>query len=253
MKFKVLFLVPLILAIAACGGPTYRSRVLETPGSRDLKPWERPYEVNGKRYEPLRGGEHAGYVEEGLASWYGRDFHGKRTSNGEVYDMHAPTAAHKTLPLGVYVKVHNLANGREAVARINDRGPFVKGRIIDLSYALASELEVVGPGTAPVRIEALGFRQTDSAGHATYRQPASYTTGSYAVQVGAFTIRDNAERLAQQLKMRYGNAAVQEGWVGSRLFYRVRAGRYASVQAAETARAGFETGGYPSSFVVALE
>ncbi len=241
------------VALTACGGPAYRSRVIDTPGDRNLKPWEKPYEVNGERYQPLRHDEQTGYFEEGIASWYGKDFHGKRTSNGEIYDMHKPTAAHKTLPLGVYVKVKNLANGREAVARINDRGPFVRGRIIDLSYALAKDLGVIGPGTAPVRIEALGFRQSDRSGHVTYRQPASYSVGSYAVQIGAFTVRDNADRLAAQIKSRYGYAGVQASRVGDRLFYRVRAGRYSSLQAAETACAEFEKDGYPNSFVVALE
>ena len=88
------------------------------------------------------------FVEEGVASWYGEDFHGKLTSNGEVYDMYAMTAAHKTLPLGVYVRVTNKQNGQSAVVRVNDRGPFVDTRIIDLSYAAAKQLGVVGPGTA---------------------------------------------------------------------------------------------------------
>lgn len=260
-----------LLALVACAGPAYSPRgetpVRPAPPSPPasvrppaearppgaMKPWERPYEVFGERYEPMRGDAHAGFVEEGLASWYGKDFHGRKTSNGEVYDMHGRTAAHKTLPLGVYVRVRNLANGKESICRINDRGPFVRGRVIDLSYTMAQELEVVGPGTAPVRIEALGFQEMDAAGRPVYRQPRSYADGSFAVQVGAFGLRDNAERLAAQLRARHGAASVQEGWVDGRLFYRVRAGRYGSLEAAEAAKAGFETGGYPNSFVVAME
>jgi rare lipoprotein A len=167
--------------------------------------------------------------------------------------MYGMTAAHKTLPLGVSVKVTNQANGRETVVRVNDRGPFIRGRIIDLSYSAANALGVVGPGTAPVRIEALGYREKDSAGHVAYRQPRSYTVDSYSVQVGAFTVQDNARRLSAQLQARYGYAGVQEGWVGGKLFYRVRAGRYPSIEAAEVARLSFEVNGYPNSFVVATE
>ena len=145
----------LLLLTASCGSPAYRTRVVDTPGNASLKGHQKAYEVNGERYHPLR--DHAGFTEEGLASWYGSDFHGKRTSNGELYDMYAQTAAHKTLPLGVSVRVTNTANGRSTVVRVNDRGPFVRGRIIDLSYTAAKELGVVGPGTAPVRVEALGY------------------------------------------------------------------------------------------------
>lgn len=239
------------LVLAGCGGPQYTTRVLDTPQSRDLKGYEKPYLVNGKRYDPLRS--HEGFVQEGVASWYGADFHGKKTSNGEIYDMNAMTAAHKTLPLGVFVEVTNRANGARAIVRVNDRGPFVKGRIIDLSYAAAKKLGVVGPGTAPVRIVALGYRESDRPGAVGYRQPASYDIGSFAIQVGAFTVYGNAERLAGKLRTRYGTAGIQQGYVGGRLFYRVRVGRYTSLEAAETARERLEVAGYPNSFVVAME
>jgi len=253
MRSRLFYLILLAFLLAACSRPAYRSRVIETPETRGLKGWEKPYEVNGERYQPLRQQEHVGFSEEGLASWYGKDFHGKYTSNGEVYDMYAMTAAHKTLPLGVSVKVTNQANGRQTVVRVNDRGPFVKGRIIDLSYSAAKELGVVGPGTAPVRIEALGYQESDAAGHIAYRQPKNYAVDSYSVQVGAFTVQDNARRLSAQLQARYGYAGVEEGWVGGKLFYRVRAGRYPDMAAAEAARTGFEANGYPNSFVVATE
>lgn len=253
MKSRTALLLLCTSLLASACAPAYRSRVIETPDTRGLKPWEKPYEINGERYKPMRRGEDAGFVEQGVASWYGHHFHGKKTSNGEIYDMHARTAAHKTLPLGVTVKVKNLANGRETLARINDRGPFVKGRIIDLSYTLAKELGVDGPGTAPVRIEALGYRETGAGGEIVYRQPKSYTIGNYAVQIGAFTVRDNADRLADQMRGLHGAASVQEGWVNGKLFYRVRVGKYTTVASAESAKSGFEQGGYANSFVVGLD
>ncbi len=211
-------LAVLLFFLAACSAPQYRTRVIDEPATGVLKPWEKPYEVNGKRYQPLRGDNHSGYVEEGIASWYGRDFHGKKTSNGEIYDMHGSTAAHKTLPLGIYVKVKNMANNREAIARINDRGPFVKGRIIDLSYTLAKELDVVSAGTAPVRIEALGFRDADASGTFHWRQPKSYTPDLFAIQIGSFGVRENAERLASQMRSRHGFAGIQEEVLGGKTF-----------------------------------
>ena len=240
----------LLLFLVACGGPTYQVRVLDTPSHPDLKPTQKPYEVNGTRYDPIPSAE--GFVEEGIASWYGKDFHGRKTSNGEIYDMHGLTAAHKTLPMNVYLKVTNLDNGRTAVVRVNDRGPFVKSRIIDLSYAAASQLGVVGPGTAPVRVEALGYREgggNDVEPH--YRQPVSYDAGSFMVQVGAFTIRENAYRLADKLRGQYGQAAVAEGWVDGQKFYRVRVGLYASLVLAGDALRDIERSGYANSFIVA--
>jgi rare lipoprotein A len=255
MRSRYILLILILLILAACSRPAYRSRVIDTPETKGLKGWEKPYEVNGERYEPMRRSQadHVRFAEEGIASWYGKDFHGKYTSNGEIYDMYAMTAAHKTLPLGVSVKVTNQANGNEAVVRVNDRGPFIRGRIIDLSYSAANELGVVGPGTAPVRIEALGYQEMDSAGRLAYRQPNRYTVDSYSVQVGAFTVQDNARRLSARLQASYGYAGIQEGWVGGKLFYRVRAGRYPNIEAAEAAKLGFEENGYPNCFVVATE
>ena len=111
------------------------------------------YEVFGESYSVLDTS--LGYDEQGVASWYGEPFHGRRTSSGETYDMHKLSAAHRSLPLPTYVEVTNLDNGRRIVVRINDRGPFHDGRIIDLSYAAARKLDIVGPGTAPVRVRAL--------------------------------------------------------------------------------------------------
>ncbi len=164
--------------------------------------------------------------------------------------MNAMTAAHKTLPLGVYVNVRNIDNGQEAVVRINDRGPFVKGRIIDLSYAAAKKLGVDAVGTAAVRIEALGYR---GSGEDRYEAVDSYDAGTYTVQVGAFREYSNAERLSADMKKRYGFSEIHETSLQGSTFYRVYAGKYASLMAAEKAEREFSGHGYPGSFTVSLE
>lgn len=222
-----------------------------TVPDRPLRPWEKPYVVNGERFDPLL--DHQGFVEEGIASWYGTDFHGKKTSNGEIYDMHAMTAAHKILPLGVWVRVRNLKSGQEQILRINDRGPFVAGRVIDLSYAGAQALGLVGPGTAPVRVEALGFQAIDSAGRISYQAPPRYDLGNFSIQVGAFTLAANAQKKAAEMERLHGFASVQTGVVNGTLFHRVRAGKYGSLAEAEKGRLMFEGQGFRNCFVVSLD
>jgi rare lipoprotein A len=209
---------------------------------------QKPYTVMGQRYEPLASPE--GFVQSGIASWYGPDFHGKNTSNGEVYDMNGMTAAHKTLPLGVYVKVKNTENGREAVLRINDRGPCVKNRVIDLSYAAAKKLGVDRAGTAPVRIEALGYRD---GGSGRYKAIDNYDTGRFAVQVGSFKDQGNAERLSSILRKESGYSTVSRANVKGAIYYRVLAGKYTSLRAADKAEREFIDHGYPGSFAVAVD
>ncbi len=173
-----------------------------------------------------RGGA---YRERGIASWYGGKFHGRITANGEVYNMHAMTAAHKTLPFDTVVEVRNLDNGRSTVVRINDRGPFVRGRIIDLSLSAAKEIGMVGPGTARVEIRAL-------------RRAEPILTGHYAVQVGSFRDRSSAEELTRQPALRsYGSRIESHGG-----YHRVLVGHFARRQKAlELARTlqrqGFST------------
>jgi rare lipoprotein A len=188
-----------------------------------------------------------------MASWYGRKFHGKKTSSGEIYDMNAMTAAHKTLPMGTMVKVTNKENGLETVVRINDRGPFVRGRIIDVSYAAAKRLGLVKSGTARVRIEALGDREEADSGQSSYQTSAKQTAGGYAVQIASFARKENARRLVEEMRLKVGIAAIHQVWVDGTPFYRVRAGRYPSIQAAEEAQGRFERQGYPHCFVVAME
>ncbi len=245
--FGVLFAA---LLLASCSSPNH---VIDTPEYRGLKYWQKPYVVQGKRYDPVL--DCRGYTEKGLASWYGRDFHGRKTSNGETYNMHAMTAAHKTLPLGIHVKVKNLRNGKEAVVRLNDRGPFVKGRIIDLSYSAAKKVGIVGPGTAPVRIEVLGVPQTDlKSQKAAYQAPPpTKKVAGFAVQVAAFSAPENARYFVGRLKHQFGPASIQNVEVGGNRFYRVRVGSYPSLEAAEQARLHIQRNGFPNSFVVAYD
>ena len=242
---RLLFICGLI---TSCGGHekhTYRS---ESPPVTKI---QKPYTVNGERYEPLSS--HEGFVQSGISSWYGSDFHGKKTSNGEIYDMYAMTAAHKTLPFGVYIKVTNRDNGREGVVRINDRGPFVAGRIIDLSYSAAKDLGVVASGTAQVKIEALGYFDKAVNGKTTYRPPVSYDRGSFGIQVGAFGNLENARRMADSIKQRYGASSIREAIVKGALYYRVRAGNYTSLKEAEKARDRSSDKAISGGFVVALD
>ena len=173
----------------------------------------------GKHYEPLQS--HVGFVQTGVASWYGKDFHGKKTSNGETYNMNAMTAAHKTLPLGVFIKVRNTDNGQETVVRVNDRGPFVKGRILDLSYAAAKEIGLIGPGQARVKITYLG-RDT------SYVKEVRYVSsgGPYTVQVGSFRELDNALHLKAGLELNYKEVYIIETEIKKTSHYRVRVGKF---------------------------
>lgn len=155
-----------------------------------------------------------GETETGLASWYGDPYHGRRTANGEVYDMNAMTAAHRTMPFNTWVRVLNLENDLYTTVRINDRGPFIEGRIIDLSRAAAKAIGMLGPGTALVRLE-------------TVQQPGGEPSSlaSYSVQVGAFLVEENARSLQAQLAPRYGNVFIQPHEAPDGLYYRVRVGR----------------------------
>ncbi len=249
MLSRLVLLFCCILLVFGCA--TKKSNVAESPEADRLRlrASQRPYTVLGQRYEPLMS--HEGFVQSGVASWYGRDFHGKNTSSGERYDMNAMTAAHKTLPLGVYVKVHNKENDRDAVVRVNDRGPFVKGRIIDLSFAAAKKLGMDGPGTASVRIEALGYRE--GGGADSYKAPASYDSGNYTIQVGSFKEHGNAERLSREMKKLSGFSEIHLTNVNGEDFYRVYAGKYPSLTAAEAAEKDYGEHGYPGSFVVSLD
>jgi rare lipoprotein A len=177
------------------------------------------YEVYGVRYTVLP--ESRGYVERGVASWYGPDFHGVATSTGEAYDMYSMTAAHRTLPLPAYARVTNLRNGRSVVVRINDRGPFKANRIIDLSYSAALRLDMVRDGTTLVEVRTLEPEGTP---------PPPPAPAAIHAQVGAFAAEANATRLLERLRaLGVADAFVRRDEVAGRTVYRVRVGPIASV------------------------
>jgi rare lipoprotein A len=187
------------------------------------------YEVGGRRYHVLASS--AGYVERGIASWYGSKFQGRRTSSGELYDMNAMTAAHPTLPIPTYVQVTNLRNGRKVIVKINDRGPFLRNRLIDLSYVAAVKLGITAEGTGLVEVRAIDPavpKEAAAAPAAAHEDPDLY------LQVGAFSDRDKARRLLKRLSPVTEGAAVNisEGTSDTvhGPVYRVRIGPLSDVQ-----------------------
>ena len=203
-------------------GPVPRAE----PRSRYGNP--KSYVVNGKKYFTLRSSR--GFVQRGIASWYGPKFHGRRTSSGETYDMHKMTAAHKTLPLPTYVLVRSLATGRQIVVRVNDRGPFHGDRIIDLSYAAATKLGIARRGTGPVEVRALepGTKVRSAA-----RTRRSEPTRLF-VQAGAFKAAANATKLRTRLATVSSlPVRVRRAISNGKVMYRVWLGPVSSVEEAD--------------------
>ncbi len=181
------------------------------------------YDVQGKRYFVLATAD--GYVERGVASWYGPTFHGVSTSMGEPYDMYGMSAAHKTLPLPAYARVTNLKNGRSCVVRINDRGPFVANRIIDLSYSAAAKLDMLREGTTLVEVRAITPAAPD-----TLTRSAESPPPELWMQAGAFAEAANAQRLSARLRSAgLPGVSVLSPIAGEQHLYRVRVGPVASV------------------------
>lgn len=213
----------------------------------------RPYNIFGVSYRPLATSQ--GYRERGVASWYGKKFHGRRTSNGEIYDMYAMTAAHKTLPLPSYVRVRNLNNGRSVVVRVNDRGPFLDNRLIDLSYAAASRLGIIGTGTGIVEVEGVG---TNEPVVTAATPPVQIVRTAVAaepprlyLQVGAFASRDNAEALRNRLaSANLKPVHVEPAQLDGTPLYRVRIGPMDSVDQSDRMAARVHAQGLPTPIVV---
>lgn len=209
------------------------------------------YVVMGQRYYVMDSA--TGFSQRGVASWYGPDFHGKRTSSGETYDMHAMTAAHKTLPIPVYVRVKNLSNGKSVVVKVNDRGPFAHKRIIDLSYAAAKKLDMVGPGTSEVEIEVLSSSR--SAPRATVRaiplQANTRPGGDIFLQLGSFGSQLNAQSLHNELTANKESAVViRQAKTDKGDFYRVWIGPLLDVSEAELVQKRLSEKGYPGARIV---
>jgi rare lipoprotein A len=231
----------LFFAFSSCSTPSPQPKA--KPGQ------PKPYRVGKTWYYPVS--DATNFRQKGKASWYGKKFHGKKTSSGEIYNMHAMTAAHKTLPLGTYVRVHNLDNGKSIEVRVNDRGPFVRGRIIDLSYAGATKLDIVGAGTAPVEIVALGKAGAPDSGRSKGYVPVDYYSGNFTFQVGAFSQKENAVRLKQKLEKKYMNVHIVPFDDGKRIMYRVRVGRASSLKQAEEYESILIQQGFTGAFIVA--
>ncbi|HXG51644.1 MAG TPA: septal ring lytic transglycosylase RlpA family protein [candidate division Zixibacteria bacterium] len=187
------------LVLAACSVPLSRSRAPSLPEARP--------------------------TQSGIASWYGPGFHGQPTASGAIYDQNDLTAAHQTLPLGTRVMVTNLTNGAAVEVTVNDRGPFAKGRIIDLSYAAARSIGMIGPGTAPVRIEVI---DGGPEGVREIRQSLDYT-----LQLGSFSRRENAEQLRDRLATAFPDVAVVPLRLKDAVYYRVRMGTFPDRASAE--------------------
>lgn len=217
---------------------TGKCKAVSAPGPKKIG---KPYKINGVTYYPMESAD--GYSEVGIASWYGPGFHGKLTANGERYNQKAMTAAHKTLPLPTLVKVENLENGKSIVVRVNDRGPYSKGRIIDLTETGAKRLGMLDKGTAKVRVSVLS---EDPDCYVSHGQAVNIDSGNFAVQVGAFTVEDNAKRLADKIGSK---AVISKGYARDTEWHRVWVTGYTSREQAENAVSS-ELNEYDGAFVV---
>ena len=219
-------------------------------GKRRIPGTQRPYVINSRTYYPLPSAE--GFVQSGIASWYGHDFHGRSTSNGETYNMHDITAAHKLLPMHTMLLVQNNENGRQVVVRVNDRGPFVQGRIIDLSYGAAKKLGLVHAGTARVTITALGeVNNTDSRGRISFKDHADLRSGEYFVQIGAFLQKYNAIKLQDKFAKANHKAVIRKAEVNGKLFYRVQVYVGQTLNSARKSERALLNKGYRGAFIIA--
>ncbi|QGY40661.1 septal ring lytic transglycosylase RlpA family protein [Pseudodesulfovibrio cashew] len=244
-RILALFAVSVLLAMTGCA-----SHVPSSPPSggkisapRTYDPKTKPYTVLGRTYYPLQSA--AGYDEVGLASWYGSDFHGNKTADGRTYNMYGISAAHKTLPLGTRVRVTNLENDRSVELTINDRGPFVRGRILDLSYGAAKRLGTVERGVAKVRITALG-----AAPGAKRVQVVKSAIKYYHVRVGAFAVRDNAERTHRRLVAAgYTGAVINTVNRDGQILHIVQAGSFVSRDKAEAVQLRLKSQ-FPTCYIV---
>jgi len=248
LTIQFALIVSLTLLIPACGSTPGKFRT--SPG--ETRATQRSYTVNHKVYYPIASAD--GYRETGIASWYGSRFHGKRTANGEVFDMHASTAAHKTLPMNTILLVQNLENGKETVVRINDRGPFTRKRIIDLSYLSASRLDMLKTGTARVRIIALGEAPATAAKKRLQPERLKhqdFNRGRFYVQIGSFLNRNNAERQAHRFVDQGTKAVIQPYFTPEKTFYRVQVFADASLANARNFEKQLIDNGYPNAFVIA--
>lgn len=284
-------LLTVALVLSACSSPKKGNGTFKRPAASDGAPSRnvniasipnaipkreprskygnpKSYVVFGKRYHVLKSSK--GFVQRGIASWYGTKFHGKRTSSGELYDMFAMTAAHKSLPLPTYVEVTNLDNGRKVIVKVNDRGPFIDGRIIDLSHTSARKLNIIGSGTGRVEIRAIDPSRYGKAAKKPAikkkmeKKPrkvlasepktppsAALATERLFVQIGAFSNIRNAENVQKDLYQRLGpRLRIDAHYSEAEKLYRVRIGPIASKDDAERVHAKLNRIGFPGSRII---
>ncbi len=266
-KFIAVFLtiqmITCLLFLTGCG-----ERQIDT-ASHDVgvgpsKATQRPYVIRGIKYYPIPSAR--GFKETGLASWYGKKFHGRRTSNGEIYNMHAMTAAHKTLPMGTVLRVKSLKNGRQITVRINDRGPFIRGRVIDLSYAAARKLDMVGDGVKKVRITAISehIAQTNNrvvildggnkraAISVPLPEPRYSQTkrSNFYIKLQSFDNIEEARLLARRFTGAGKNATIQQFPAAGTFFYRVLVEGGRSLDEVRVYKKFLLTNGFPYAMIV---
>lgn len=234
----------LILIIMICGCSMFAPSPAKHYYETGTTPYtQRPYTVLGETYYPINNS--SGFRQTGLASWYGLDFHGKKTSSGEIYNTYALTAAHKTLPMNTHVLVKNMENQKQVVVRINDRGPFVKGRIIDLSLKAAKQIDIAEKGVARVLITALAKNKQDYA-------PDFYKKRFFTIQVGSFSNIENARYLVKKLKDMNYMARIESFSDHNNLtFYRIRVNRFKDIENAKKHAEKLLRDGFTEAMVVA--
>lgn len=228
MRYKNLILIALIILII----PSCASKKPENRGSS--------YYVFGKKYTTIKSSK--GFTQKGIASWYGPKFHGRKTANGETYNMHEMTCAHKALPFNTMLEVKNLSNGKKIIVRVNDRGPFVNKRIIDLSFKAGKKLGIDITGTAPVIITSVDGYSKDDYMHQTF-----------TIQVGAFSSMDNAKRLKKKLSAEFSPVFIKKFEKEGNIFYRVRAGKFSGLKNAEKNEKKLKQKGYKNAFSIAFD
>lgn len=242
------FFLPFLMVLSLCLLPGSGSSSTVAKQEKRIPATQRPYIIKNRTYYPLPSSQ--GYEEIGIASWYGGDFHGRSTSNGETYDMYDMTAAHKLLPMHTMLLVTNLDNGRQTVVRVNDRGPFVQGRIIDVSLSAAKKLALWQKGTARVKVTALGeVRKTGN--QQRFTRHVDFTKGEFYVQIGAFTQKNNSLQLQQRFLDAGHKAVIRKGTVKGKTFYRVQVYVGNSLYNAKRSERALLAKGYKGSFVIA--
>ncbi len=263
----LLVLASFLAACSASGSKMPADNVVPVGANGGYGKVGKPYKISGKWYYPAVD---QAYDEVGIASWYGKQFHGKKTANGEIYNMNSLTAAHKTLPLPTNVKVTNLQNGRSIIVRVNDRGPFVGDRVIDLSRRAAQVLGFTNQGTTKVRVQVVdqygkvakpnkryakntqrqkssGFRNSQATREAKQSKASS---GVIQVQVGSFRTKDNAHSRVRELKSAGIRATITKAVVNGLMYFRVIAGSYSSRGAADTTLETVQARGFFDAHVI---